>query len=58
MHFNSDATEVIGHTQNVQSGQLTTLNWTASELGSERNVLVFMTCYKDISYTVWGSIVY
>lgn len=56
--FNSDATEVIGHTQNVQSGQLTTLNWTASELGSERNVLVFMTCYKDISYTVWGSIVY
>lgn len=56
--FNSDATEVIGHTQNVQSGQLSTLNWTASELGNERDVLVFMTCYKDITYTVWGSIVY
>ena len=56
--FTSDAKTVIGHTQHIPSNQLSTANWTANELGNHRDVLIFMSCYKDITFYAYGTIVY
>lgn len=56
--FNEDASKVIGSTHHVPSDQLQTINWSANELGNNRKVLIFMSCYRDVKYNVWGSVVY
>ena len=56
--FNHDASTVIGNTQKAYNNSLSTLNWTANELGNERNVLIYITCYRDITFRAGGSITY
>ena len=56
--FTSDAQTVIGETKYVYPDTFESLNWSAYELGDTRGVLVFITCYKDVTYRVWGSITY
>ena len=56
--FTSDGSTLIGHTEWIESGTLSTASWTASELGSYTDVLIFITCYRNITYNIYGSVTY
>lgn len=56
--FTKDASTVLGRTQKAPDNTPVTLIWTANELGDNLDVLIYITCYRDISYRVWGSISY
>lgn len=58
--FKSGTSQIVGNTKRVSptGAGFTTIMWSASELTSDLNVDVFMTCYRDVSVRVSGTISY
>lgn len=57
--FKSDGQTIIGSTHHLD-GKNTMRNvyWSPTELGNNLDVLLFITCYQNTPYRVWGSITY
>lgn len=56
--FARGTTTVVGYTHTAKAGQMTTMSWSASELGNTRSVDIFMTSYTNVTQYVYGAISY